>query len=224
MGSGIRGKKVSKSTMRRELQKMNFSYITPRARHYKQDKAKVDAFKKKINLELKKTDYDEVLFFDEARFGTHTKIGYGWFKKGERTPVEVKIGYKAFYVYSAVSAKNGSNLIIKFPSVDTICMNVFLSELSKKYENSKIAFIMDGAGWHKSKDLKVPENIDVFLLPPYSPELNPVERFWRYLKENVLHNKLFNTLEEIEESLQSFISSLENHIVAQICNNNYLDI
>jgi transposase len=77
---------------------------------------------------------------------------------------------------------------------------------------------MDGAGWHRSKNLKIPGNIDIFLLPPYSPELNPVERFWRYLKQNVLHNKLFESLEKIEESLQTFLSSLSNSTIAQLCN------
>jgi transposase len=173
---------------------------------------------------LKKKDYDDVLFFDEARFGTHTKIGYGWFPKGERTSVKIKIGYKAFYVYGAISAKTGSNYSASFPNVNTETMNEFLKILSGNYQNQKIAIIMDGAGWHRSEDLEVPENIDIFLLPPYSPELNPVERFWRYLKQNVLHNKLFESLEEIEESLQTFLDSLQNSTISQLCNNNYLVI
>jgi transposase len=173
---------------------------------------------------LKKEDYVDVLFFDEARFGTHTKIGYGWFPKGKRTPVKVKIGYKAFYVYGAVSAKTGSNYSAGFPNVNTETMNEFLKMLSGNYSGQKIAVIMDGAGWHKSNNLKIPKNMDIFLLPPYSPELNPVERFWGYLKKNVLHNRLFESLDEIEKSLQIFLDGLQNHVIAQLCNNNYLDI
>jgi transposase len=173
---------------------------------------------------LKKEDYADVLFFDEACFGTYTKICYGWFKKGKRTPIKVKIGYKAFYVYGAVSATTGSNFSVSFPSVNTECMNEFLKILSKNYPNQKIAIIMDGAGWHRSKGLKIPKNIDIFLLPPYSPELNPVERFWKYLKKNVLHNRLFETLESLEASLEIFINSLQNSTIAQLCKNNYLDI
>jgi transposase len=103
-------------------------------------------------------------------------------------------------------------------------MNEFLKMLSGNYYGRKIAIIMDGAAWHKSKDLEIPENIDIFLLPPYSPELNPVERFWGYLKKNVLHNRLFESLDEIEKSLQIFLDGLQNHAIAQLCNNNYLDI
>jgi transposase len=55
-------------------------------------------------------------------------------------------------------------------------MNAFLKILSENHQNQKIAIIMDGAGWHKSKSLEIPKNITIFFLPPYSPELNPVER------------------------------------------------
>ncbi|MDR2067442.1 MAG: transposase [Holosporaceae bacterium] len=96
--------------------------------------------------------------------------------------------------------------------------------LSECYSGQKIAIIMDGAGWHRSKGLKTPENTDIFLLPPYSPELNPVERFCGHLKKNVLHNRLFESLEEIENSLQTFLDGLQNNTIAQLCKNNYLVI
>jgi transposase len=91
-------------------------------------------------------------------------------------------------------------------------MNEFLKMLSENYSSQKIAIIMDGAGWHRSKDLEIPENIDIFLLPTYSPELNPAERFWGYLKKNVLYNRLFESLDEIEKSLQIFLDGLQNEI------------
>lgn len=162
------------------------------------------------------------MFEDEARFGNNTKLGYGWFKKGERPRVKIKIGYLSFYVYTAISIKTGENLSIKFPSVGTEYMNAFLENLSENYFGKKIALIVDGAGWHKSKNLKIPENIDAFLLPPYSPELNPVERFWEHVKQNVLRNRLFESLAELEQAVSTFIGSLQNSAIAQICNANYL--
>ncbi|MDR2268246.1 MAG: IS630 family transposase [Holosporaceae bacterium] len=113
---------------------------------------------------------------------------------------------------------------VSFPSVNTECLNEFLKILSENYPDQKIAVIMDGAGWHRSEGLKVPKNIDIFLLPPYSPVLNPVERFWRYLKQQVLHNRLFETLENLESSLDIFINSLQNSTISQLCKNNYLNI
>ncbi len=74
-----------------------------------------------------------VLFFEESRFGTHSKIRYGWFERGTRPQVRMKIGYQNFYVYSAVSSRDGRHFRVILPKVNTDHMNVFLSELSTEY-------------------------------------------------------------------------------------------
>jgi len=61
------------------------------------------------------------------------------------------------------------------PRCDTECMRIFLEEISRRHANEKIAIVLDGAGWHKSKSLDLPDNIRLIHLPAYSPELNPVE-------------------------------------------------
>lgn len=216
--------KISKSTVHREIQKLNYSYIKPRPRHFKQDQIKVDEFKKNISQEVLVYKPARVLFFDESRFGTHSKIGCGWFECGTRPQVPLKIGYKNFYLYSGVDIKDGSNFSLILPKVDTEHMNVFLSELSKEYSSDKIAVIMDRAGWHKSKALKVPENIAILYLPPYCPELNPVERLWLYIKNNILANKLYDTLEDLELVLCEFMSGLQNDVVQNICKVSYMNI
>jgi len=103
-------------------------------------------------------------------------------------------------------------------------MNVFLAEVSQEYSSDKLALIMDGAGWHKSGDLKVPENIKIFFLPPYSPELNPVERLWLYIKQRILSNKIYQTIDDLEKTLCEFINGLSKEIVKNICTASYLDI
>ena len=113
----------------------------------------------------------------------------GWFVKGSRTSVKVKLGFKNFYLYSSLNSNDGKHFTLLLPNVNTDCMNVYLKELSRKIKEDVI-LIMDGAGWHKSKNLIVPKNIQIVLLPPYCPELNPVERLWRYIKDNVLKNKV----------------------------------
>jgi transposase len=110
---------VSKSTAHRLMQKLGFSYITPRPVHYKQDKDKQEEFKKNLNETISADPEKEVFFFDESRFGTHSKLGHGWFKKGTRTRVEVKIGRQNFYLYSAVNPKNGNDLSLVAPNVNT---------------------------------------------------------------------------------------------------------
>lgn len=81
---------------------------------------------------------------------------------------------------------------------------------------------MDGAGWHKSKDLVVPSNIEILYLPPYSPELNPVERLWLYIKKAVLYNKVYESLDVLEEEVCNFLRGIDSHTFAQICAVDYM--
>lgn len=101
------------------------------------------------------------MFSDEARFGTHSKLGHGWFKRGSRTPVKVKLGYKNFYIYGCASPITAKHFTFLLPRADTICMNFFLKQLSLEYEGQTIILAVDGAGWHRSRALEVPENIEL---------------------------------------------------------------
>lgn len=95
-------------------------------------------------------------------------------------------------------------------------MNIFLDELSKTTKNNMI-LIMDFAGWHKSKTLIIPGNIQIILLPPYCPQLNPAERLWKYIKDNIIKNKVFETLENLQNEVCEFVNKLTNNIVYGVC-------
>lgn len=103
-------------------------------------------------------------------------------------------------------------------------MNMYLENMSLTYENEEIVIIMDQAGWHKSKDLVVPYNIEILFLPPYSPELNPVERLWKYLKTNYIHNRVFDSLMQMMTEMVDAFANLNNNTVASLCHCNYLDL
>jgi transposase len=163
-----------------------------------------------------------IFFFDEARFGTHSKLGHGWFKKGSRTPVKVKIGFQNFYLYSAVNPNSGEDFTLILPKVNTDCMNIFLEKIAEQYKNIPITIVMDGAGWHKSKGLIIADSIEIIYLPPYCPELNPVERLWLYLKQNTIKNKIYETLGDLEETISKFILTLKQSEIKDICSVNYL--
>lgn len=167
---------------------------------------------------IKDNPEKELFFFDESRFGTHSKIGHGWFKTGTRTPVKSKLGFKNFYLYTAVNPKTGENFTLEMPSVNVDCFNVYLEELSKIYPDKKIILVMDGAGWHKAKNLKRPENIEFIFLPPYSPELNPVERFWLYLKRIILVNRIHLNLDSIRKEISKLLNKISDFTVRYICN------
>ena len=61
-------------------------------------------------------------------------------------------------------------------------MNIFLKELSKTYKNDMVLLVCDGATWHKSKGLRIPENIEIMHIPPYTPEMNPIEQIWKQIR------------------------------------------
>lgn len=84
------------------------------------------------------------------------------------------------------------------PTVNTNAMQVFLDQVAaSRPPDIHLVMVLDGAGWHQSKDLAVPNSVTLVVLPPYSPELNPVERVWLYLRERFLSLRLFETTEAI---------------------------
>jgi len=108
------------------------------------------------------------------------------------------------------------------PFVNTEMMQTYLDEFSQSLGEKEIILIMDQAGWHKSKDLVVPKNIDIWFLPPYSPELNPVERLWKMIKKNTLHNRLYDTLKQLEKAVVDYFDTLTQEVMRQLCACSYI--
>ena len=97
------------------------------------------------------------------------------------------------------------------PSADTVCMNIFLRKLSEAYPDNYIFLVMDNAGWHHSKTLEVPENIELYSLLPYTPELNPIEQIWEDVREKGFHNEVFITLSKVIDRLCDVTLKLMNN-------------
>ena len=111
------------------------------------------------------------------------------------------------YAYGAVSPIDGDIVSLVLPKCNTYCMNLFLAEVSKQYPDDYILMVADNAAWHtKSKGLIVPENIEIFPLLPYTPELNPIEMIWEEIREKFFKNKLFKTLiKKLAKRLATFL-------------------
>jgi len=129
---------------------------------------------------------------DEARFGQQGTTTRIWAATGSRPTAVKQTRYEWVYLYAAVEPATGVSVALQAPQVNTGTMNVFLKMLGQELGPLDHAvLIMDQAGWHKSRALALPDNISVLLLPPYSPELNPVERLWAYLRGHYLSNRVF---------------------------------
>lgn len=149
-----------------------------------------------------------ILFQDEARFGRIGDVRTSWAPKGMRPVCKNQFVREYFYVYSSVSPDEGELFILILSEASTEAMNVFCKELSKTYPERKILMFMDKAGWHVSKKLKLPENLSIEFLPPYSPELNPQENIWKYYRTNYFANIYFDSLKSVEDTLMNEIPIL----------------
>ena len=104
-------------------------------------------------------------------------------------------------------------------------MNIFLIALSKAYGKYRIILCLDSAGWHTSGSLEVPENIELLLLPPYSPELNPTEHIWDYIREQKeFNNHVFSSLDQVEDQLAKALKQIgkEKKTIKSMCNFKWL--
>ena len=108
------------------------------------------------------------------------------------------------------------------PYVNAECLSVFLEEFHKMAPNDEIVLLMDGAAWHKAKKLRIPDKIEIVFLPPYSPELNPVERLWEHLKNHTIRNKIYSSLSSVMEAVALFINALTSNQIKSLCSTNYL--
>jgi transposase len=140
----------------------------------------------------------EVYFEDEARVGQQGTLTRVWTKKGTRTRLLKQGQFLYTYIWAIVCPERDLGLAYIFPSCDTDIMNAFLQELSKIVSPGKHAvLVLDNASWHKSKGIKLPNNVSILPLPPYSPELNPVEQIWEQLRQQSLANRSFDDYEDI---------------------------
>lgn len=151
-----------------------------------------------------------LMFQDEAGFGRINKPKRCWCGEGIRPVVPCHRIREYTYAYGAISPLDGEMVSLVLPYANTDCMNIFLSEVSRRYPNDYILMVADNAAWHKSKGLIIPENIEIFPLLPYTPELNPIEMIWDEIREKGFKNELFKTLSHVQNRLSDTLFSLEN--------------
>ena len=112
------------------------------------------------------------------------------------------------YVYAAVAPEQGLMTALILPHADTAMMNLFLAQVARDFADYFVVMQVDQAGWHRAKDLQVPENIRLIFQPAYSPEVNRVEHLWEELREKYLHNRVLPSLEDLIEVLCQALAEL----------------
>lgn len=145
--------------------------------------------------------------------------------KGKRANVKKQIVREHTYAFSAVCPLAGDSYSIIAPQCNTAAMNELLHGLSEAYPQEDIVLFADNAGWHKSKDLVQPANIRIELLPPYSPELNPTEHLWDYIRQQKdFNNHIFESMDQLEDHLETVLKNLhhEKEYIQSLCTFNWM--
>jgi len=149
-----------------------------------------------------------IIFQDEARFGRLPVIRAAWAPAGVRPVVKAAIERQFRYVYGAVSPIEGEIDWMTSDSMNTENMSRFLEQVRTAHPDDFILMVVDGASSHKSGQLTIPDNMTLLALPPYSPELNPVESLWDHVRENACANTYFETLNNVIKKVDDELASL----------------
>lgn len=212
------GHAVSDDYLYSLLHRHGWRKVEPRPRHVKANPAAQEAFKSAFPALVRRLSANApghlrpcVLFEDEARFGRISTLRACW----APPDIRPRVGHQQVREYCqamlAVSPWEGriSALVIE-DGVDHSTMNSFLIETTTRFPRRYCILFLNGAGAHIAHDLSVPQDMHLEFLPPYSPELNPVEPLWDYVREHYFANRVFPTIARVERRLCDAFRNLDS--------------
>jgi transposase len=186
------------------LDRLNIVWISARSKHPKHSQEVIDDFKETFPEEVEKikekldSNKIEIWWQDESRIGQQGSMSRVWANKGTRPRVVRQRQFLSTYIFGACCPDKDKGCALILPECHTGMMQLHLEEISKNVEDDHHAIVlMDRAGWHTTEALNIPSNVTLFPLPPYSPELNPMEQVWKKLKSDSLSNTTFKDYDDI---------------------------
>jgi len=129
--------------------------------------------------------------------------------------------FKSTYLFGAFSPINGDSFLLELPFCSAETFQIYLNEFSKQNPDEFKIIVLDNGAFHKAKALKIPENILLIFLPPYSPELNPAERMWQIMKGNFT-GRLFTNLDSLSHFIKEQVNDLTKNIIISVCSYSYI--
>jgi len=149
-----------------------------------------------------------LMFQDEARFGRMSDPRSCWAPAPHRPVVNLALIREFRYEYAAVSPWDGCLDFMTAVKMNTENMSNFLLQVSEAHKDEFIVMVVDGASSHRCKELKVPDNVSLIRLPPYSPELNPAEQIWNVLRRDYFANRVFDSLDAATEQAEMGLAEM----------------
>lgn len=152
-----------------------------------------------------------------------THVGKCLTAKGVKPIVNYQHKFKTTYLYGSYSPINGDRFVWEINGVDTAIFEAYLKGFSAYKPKEYKIVVIDNAGFHSTKNIRVPDNIFLLRIPPYAPELNPCEQVWQYIK-NRYKNQRFETMESLKKWLHNMVNNMGNHLIKSITgNSNYMN-
>lgn len=179
--------------------------------HEKRDSEATQRFKRQFLGHLKQVPVKpgkpvKIRFADESRYGLLPVYRRCWTKKGLRPHKRGQTRYDWSYCYGALDVLEGKSVFVQTPAVNLQWTHAFLEQIKKQYPDHGHIVVWDGAGFHPkdNADKHVPEGIYLVALPPYSPELNPIEKLWDLIQDHTA-NKLWPSIERLDQVVASLL-------------------
>ena len=203
--------KYSLSGAKKLLHNLGFSYKKPKVVPEKLDPVAQDDFIEFYNNFMQKKSPNEVVLFYDSSHPTYMTIGdYGWIKKGKEHYIQNNVGRQRLNISGAIDIETLDTVINMPQKVNAESTIETLEKVQQAYQKAeKIHVILDNAAMHKSKlvqEYVADSKINLAFLPPYSPNLNPIERLWRLLRNEVLSNKFYKSYAEFKNACVEFFT------------------
>lgn len=212
----------SLSGMNKWLTRHHFRYKKPKGIPHRLDAEKQKQFIEKYNkLKSKLKEEDIILFMDAMHPTQNTKLSYGWIRKGHEKPIKTTGSRTRLNIVGAMNLNQMDQTLVRhYETINSETIGDFLTLIREYHHDKKnIYLIMDGAAYHKShfiadkaKDLR----IELIFLPPYSPNLNPIERLWKVMNNYVRNNQYFASKAEFTHSVMTFFTKTLSIIAGRL--------
>lgn len=207
----------SSSGMTKLLHRLGYTYKKPKLIPGNPNREQQEEFVQFYESFLEnKRENEEILFVDAVHPEHNTLAAYGWIKKGDKRCLKTNCGRQRLNLHGAVNAETMEVTLIESEKVNSDSTIELLETLTQHYfEADRLHIILDNARYHYSVQVKhyLESNpkINLVFLPPYSPELNLIERVWRYFKKSVLYNKYYKSIKEFREATINFFRNIGDH-------------
>jgi len=199
------------------LHRLGFSYKKPTHVPGKQDPARQRAFLKEYEHLKAGKGQNDPIYFADATHPQHNSIpSYGWIKKGQEKALKANCGRQRLNINGAINIETLEPMTGFYDTINADSTIDLFSKIEAKHPEAKAIYvIVDNARYYRSRLLKEyteGTKIKLIFLPPYSPNLNLIERYWKFFKKKVLNNCYYETFEEFKRTCESFFRKRKKYL------------